>query len=316
MILQYSRVSQVPKVFKMMTGLSVAEFDALAWDVVPQIVAAPGAHPRRTVRQRAVGGGHPFALSAQDQLLLTVVWLRHYLKQEALGYFFGVSDTTAKRAVDRVLPLLEAAGRDTMRLPDPGLKRRRDVDQLREAVPDLATLPEVTVVVDSFEQRVQRPTRRAEADLLYSGKKKMHTLKSQVAVHGPTGEIVDIAASARGPTADITVLKDSELPARLHPEVGLLGDQGYPGIAALHPHGCCPRRKPRGKPRPPEDVLYNQAFARQRIIVEHTIGRVRRFEALTQTDRHRRRHHTARVRAVGGLVNRHLRYQRRHLHAA
>jgi len=56
-------------------------------------------------------------------------------------------------------------------------------------------------------------------------------------------------------------------------------------------------------------VAYNQAFARQRVTVEHTIGEVRRFACLTQTDRHHRQHHTARVRAVAGLV-----YRRRHRH--
>jgi hypothetical protein len=44
--------------------------------------------------------------------------------------------------------------------------------------------------------------------------------------------------------------------------------------------------------------------------VEHTIGEVRRFACLTQTDRHRRQQYTARVRAVVGLV-----YRRRHRHA-
>jgi hypothetical protein len=41
-------------------------------------------------------------------------------------------------------------------------------------------------------------------------------------------------------------------------------------------------------------------------VVEHTIGRLRRYQALSQVDRHRRRGHTARVRAVAGLVNRML----------
>ena len=47
-----------------------------------------------------------------------------------------------------------------------------------------------------------------------------------------------------------------------------------------------PRRKPRGQPRPPEDVAYNTAFAQRRIVVEHSIGRLRRYQALSQTDRH------------------------------
>jgi hypothetical protein len=200
-----------------------------------------------------------------------------------------------------VLPLLEAAGLDTMRLPDPGKGKRPDLDALLRETPALA------VIVDTFEQRVQRPRDRAEADTYYSGKKKQHTLKNQVAVR-EDGRIADLAVSARGPTADLALLKASKLLDRLPPDVGAVGDLAYVGIADLHPTGlgATPRRKPRGNPRPAEDVAYNTAFARRRIVVEHTIGRLRAYQALSQTDRHHRQRHTARVRAVAGLVNRQL----------
>ncbi len=190
-----------------------------------------------------------------------------------------------------------------MRMPDPGKKHRRQLDDL------LQQIPELNVVIDSFEQRVQRPRDRAEADTYYSGKQKRHTLKSQVAVDERTGEVVDIPESVRGPTADLTLLKHSDLLSRLPDGVGGLGDLAYVGLAAVHPTGlgAAPRRKPRGKERPAEDIAYNRAFARRRIIVEHTIGRMRRYQALSQTDRNHRRFHTERVRAVAGLVNRQLR---------
>jgi hypothetical protein len=126
-----------------------------------------------------------------------------------------------------------------------------------------------------------------------------------------TGQIVDIAPSVRGPTADLTLLKQSGLLPRLPEGVGALGDLAYLGIAQLHPQGLAatPRRKPRGKARPPEDVAFNSQFASRRIVVEHTIGRIRRYEALSQTDRHRRRYHTLRVVAVAGLVNRQLQHR-------
>jgi hypothetical protein len=128
-----------------------------------------------------------------------------------------VSDSTVSRVIGRVLPLLEQAGRDTMRLPDPGKKHRRTLDAL------LAALPEVVVIIDRFEQRVQRPRDRQAADALYSGKKKQHTLKSQLAVD-EDGRIVDVAASVRGPTADLTRLAQSGLLERLPPGVGGMGD--------------------------------------------------------------------------------------------
>ncbi len=69
-------------------------------------------------------------------------------------------------------------------------------------------------------------------------------------------------------------------------------------------YGFAPRRKPRDQVRPPEDVIYNRAFSQFRIIVEQTIGQVRRFQSLTATDRNHRRQHGRRVTAVAGLVNR------------
>lgn len=68
------------------------------------------------------------------------------------------------RSVNRVLPLLEQNGRDTMRMPDPGRKRRRDLDELLHDTPDLV------VLIESFEQRVQRPQNRQDADAHYSEK--------------------------------------------------------------------------------------------------------------------------------------------------
>src|ERR687885_2794564 len=201
MIARYNRLSRQPAVFRALTGLSRRQFDALFQDVTPRLAAAEQARLSRPGRQRAIGGGHPFTLRPRDQVLLTVVWLRRYPIYEVLGFLFGISQETAVRTVARVLPVLEAAGLDTMRLPDPGKGHRPHLEAL------LADTPEVAVIVDTFEQRVQRPRNRAEADTYYSGKKKQHTLKSQVAIDERDGRIVDIPPSVRGPTADRTLLQ-------------------------------------------------------------------------------------------------------------
>jgi hypothetical protein len=302
MIMRYSHLTQHPNVFYSVTGLRVAEFDELLADVLPQYANQEQQRLERPDRQRAIGAGHPFELKDRDHILLTVVWLRVYPTHEVLGYLFDVSDSTVSRLIKRVLPVLEAAGRDTMRMPDPGKKRRRTLDDLLQDTPELA------VVIDSFEQRVQRPRDRDEADGYYSGKKKQHTLKSQVAVDETTGQVVDVADSVRGPTADLTLLAQSQLLDRLPAGVGGIGDLAYVGIDKLHPDGlgAAPRRKPRGKPRPTEDVAYNTAFSRRRIIVENTIGRMRRYQSITQTDRNHRQLHTPRVIAIAGLINRQL----------
>ena len=302
MILRYQYLSQHTKVFQAMTGLPIGLFDELHEELTEPFLEAERQRLARPNRQRAEGGGREPELDCCDQLLLGVVWLRCYPKQTVMAYLFAVSETSVSRVLNRVLPLLEQSGRDTMRMPDPGRKRRRELDELLQETPALV------ILIDSFEQRVQRPQNRQDADAHYSGKKKQHTLKSQVAVDEETGLFVDVAASVPGPTADIKLLETSGLLHRLPAGLGAAGDLAYLGIQELHPTGLTvtPRRKPRGQDRPPEDVAFNRAFARRRIQVEHSIGFARRFEAITQTDRHHRRNHTARVVAVCGLANRRL----------
>jgi len=298
--MRYLYLTQHPNVFLKVTGLHIGELDTLVREVQPAFVQAEQTRLQRANRQRAMGGGRDSELDVRNQLLLTVVWLRLYPTHEVLGYLFGVSDSTVSRVIQRGLPLLEQAGRDTMRLPDPGRKRRRSLPELLQDTPELA------VVIDSFEQKVQRPKHKDERDDWYSHKKRSHTTKSQIAVDEETGRIVDVSASVTGRTHDLTLLKQSGLLARLPDGVGGLGDLGYQGIRDLHPLGACPRKKPWGKdkPRPPEDVVYNRAFSQRRIVVENSINRLRRYQSLSQTDRQHRRQHESRVCAVAGLVNR------------
>lgn len=162
----------------------------------------------------------------QDQLLLVVVWLRKYPTNEMIGFLFGVSDSVVSGPIKRWTPVLAQAGKDSMRMPDPGRKHRRQLDEL------LADLPELGVVINSFEQGVQRPSScRQEADEWYSSKKKLHTIKSQVGVDRNSGEIVDISDSVKGPTNDLTLLKASKLLERLPKGVSGEGDLAYVGIA-------------------------------------------------------------------------------------
>ncbi len=195
--------------------------------------------------------------------------------------------------------MLAAAGPARLRPPRPGQRSRRSLDAL------LAAVPELRVRSDTFEPRVPHPTTRAVADTYDSGKKKQHIGTTQVAVAAVRGRVVDVSDSVPGPTHDLTLLAESRLLEHRPPDVGGMGDLAYVGMAKLHPRGrgATPRRTPRGTPRPAADVAYTQACARRRIGVEHSMGRMRHDQARTQMDRHHRRYHLTRARAVAGLAN-------------
>ena len=300
MLLQYHYLRRHPNVFLKLTGLQLSEFAQLVMEVLPQFEQAEVARLNRANRQRDLGGGRSATLDGGDQLLLTVVWLRQYPTHDVLGYLFGVSQPTVGRYIERILPLLEQAGRDTMRRRDPGRKRRLSLSAL------LTDVPELAVVVDSFEQRVQRPKHAADRDGWYSGKKRQHTVKSQVVVDSESGQVREVSDSVPGRVSDITLLKQSGALERVPQDEGMMGDAAYQGIQQLHPGGVSPHKKPHKRDLTAEQIAYNHAFSQRRIIVEMTINRLRRYQSLTQMDRQHRRNHTARVCAVAGLVNRQL----------
>ena len=303
MRLKYDHLKNYAPVFLSMTGLRVGEFDSLAKDVLPQFEAAENQRLARPTRQRAGGAGEKPHLDNRDQLLLTVIWLRQYPTHDVLGFFFGVSQPTVGRYIERMLPVLEQSGRDSMKGHDPGRKRRRSLEALLKDVPDLVR------VVDSFEQRVQRPKRVADRDGWYSGKKKTHTVKSQIVVESESGWIRDVAGSVKGRVSDIKLIEISEVLDHLPDLTGMMGDAAYQGIAKLHPLGCSPYKKPIRGELTEAMIAYNHAFSQRRIIVETIINRLRRYQSLTQMDRQHRHGHTARVCAVAGLVNRQLRHR-------
>lgn len=300
-MITYHHLKQHPHVFLRMTGLRVPEFDALLLELLPTVRTLREARLDRANRQRGLGGGLKPQLAGREQVLLTVIWLRLYPTHDVLGYLFGISQPTVGRYLRQIVPLLNAHGQDHMRMPDPGRKRRVQLPDL------LAAIPELAVVVDTFEQPVQRPRRAADRQGWFSGKRKTHTLKSQVSVAADTGRVVHLARPAPGPSSDLTMLRTSSLLDHLPPGCALLGDTAYQGIAHDYPLGFSPIKRLGRVPPPlsPQQVAYNHAFSSRRIVVEMTLSRFRAFQSLTQRTRHHRDllWHALCLGAVAALVN-------------
>ena len=299
MIFQYSVLKRNPTIFQAVTGLKIREFNQYIDPLIIQLAQQEHQALERANRQRAIGGGRNHDLTWQNQFLLTLVWLRLYPTYEVLGYFFGISDSSAHRIVKRCLPVLAVIGHTEIRRSQAHAARKRgyDLGAIFDQIPGLA------VIVDAFEQAIEKPSQQDEADQYYSGKKKQHTLKSQITVDAYTGEVLDVAASESGRGQDKGYFNRSGTPDRLPEDTTYLADLGYPGLEKDLPRAAIPRKKPREQPRPEADKAFNTMFSRARVVVEHTIGRIRSYQALTVRDRHHRQYHTSRVVAVAGLVN-------------
>ncbi len=239
MIGRLDALGRHPAVFGALTGLSVPVFDALTEDVLPLLAVADVARLDRPDRERAIGGGRKCRLGPADQVLLAV-GLRVYPTDLVLAFLFGVSESAARRTRRRVVPVLAEAGRDGMRMPAPGRGKRKDLAALTADTPGLG------VLVDSFEQPTHRPTRGQKR--YYSGKRRRHTLKTQLAVDEGTGMVADVSGSVPGPTADLKLLKRSKVLGKVKRGVTVVGDLAYVGADKLKAGVVVgtPRRKPRG----------------------------------------------------------------------
>jgi len=138
MIVCYEALARCPERFATVTGVSVAAFENIVAAVLPQYVAAEHKRLNTAVRLYALGAGRPAKLAPRDRILLAVLWLRHHPTCDALAALFQIDRSMVTRLLARVVPLLECAGYDTMRQPDPGKNRRPALDVVLSALPDLA----------------------------------------------------------------------------------------------------------------------------------------------------------------------------------
>jgi hypothetical protein len=118
------------------------------------------------------------------------VWVRVYPSYELLGWLFGLDKSGAWHNTQDVLEVLDTMTDFPFDRPDPDRRKL----QTAEAV--MAAFPEVRVIVDAKEQAFRRPAGWDRQKPFYSGKKKRHTVKNQVACT-PGGRIVSVSTTAR-----------------------------------------------------------------------------------------------------------------------
>lgn len=309
-MIRYETLRRRPAAFKSMTGFDPVAFDSL-------FLAVAGAHAKRChastttkrkgqPRERAYGAGRHYSHDLRDRLLMALVWLRIYPTYEVLGFLFCLDKTNARDNVRDVLATLETLADFAFEQPAVDRRKAGSVREVMDAFPD------VRVVVDAKEQRCQRPQSTPEDDAqkpYYSGKKKCHTLKTEIGVE-PDGRIGALSASVPGGAVhDLVLLRRTGLIARLDPETeaGML-DRGYQGIRTNYPgyRLYLPFKASKNHPLTEEQKAYNRHLAQYRIVVEHALAQMNQFQVLAQVYRHARENHGSVVRVVGVLINRRI----------
>jgi len=251
-----------------------------------------------------VGAGHPFKLSLRDRLLMLLVYHRLYVTSTLLGFLFDLGQSNVLKNIRVLEPLV----REVLPLPRKIHQRAQRLGSLEE-VEEL--FPGFKAFLDATEQEIPRPKNKAKRRTHYSGKKKRHTVKTQITVNRE-GLILHRTPHARGRKHDYALYKWRH--PRLPDKVRLGLDLGYDGIQNDYPelNASVPykRRSPgrgkrgvKAKPLTPEQKEFNEAHSKERVVVEHTISRLKKFRIMTHKFRNRLKHYDVMTDIVCGLVN-------------
>jgi DDE superfamily endonuclease len=157
-------------------------------------------------------------------------------------------------------------------------------------------LSEFELVVDSYEQPIQRPTSYQEQKKYYSGKQKRHTLKNQVVVMPSGKEIVDVVVGETGATVDIKIWRERR--EEWSEAQKFQGDKAYVGESLID----TPHKKTRSQDITPEQKQENQEKAKKRIVVEHLIRLVKIFRVAAERFRLKPENYSPVILVVCGLI--------------
>lgn len=242
----------------------------------------------KKVRIIAGGGGRKPKLSLSEQIILTLVYLRHMTTFQLLGIQFGVSESTANDTFNYWLPQLREL------LPCSLLEQVKKNAADYEIVKEILT--EYELIVDTYEQVRERPGAQDEQEKYFSGKKSNHTFKSQIIVMPDGRDIVDVVAGKPGPKSDITLFREER--SQFDPQQRFKGDKAYVGEALI----TTPIKKPRNRELTTEQKEQNKAFSAKRIFVEHRIRSLKIFRVVQERFRLNPQKYEQVVLTICGIV--------------
>jgi hypothetical protein len=281
------RLRRAPKAFRQLTGITPAAFDRTLAQLAPRYEAADARRKDRPGRRRKPGGGRKHSLCLDDRFLMLLIYYRTYVTHAFLGFLFDLDDSAVGRNINPLQPLLAGI----FRIPE----RRVELteDEIRE------------LFFDATERPTRRPVRGQKE--FYSGKKRRHTIKTQVVVvrrrkkAGPKAEarrvrIAAVSASFPGRVHDKRVYDEARVVAP--PGVRRTGDTAYTGTALE-----VPARRPPGGELTRRQKAGNRRISRRRIVAEHGIGKMKVWRIAAERYRNPVGRHTLIMKNVAGLHN-------------
>ena len=295
----YARLSKKPLLFRSFTGLEISEFNEIYMEIESRYNEHERERLSRMKRERKIGAGRPFKLKVRERFLMLLVYYRLYITFTLSGFLFDLDQSNICRDISFIEPLIKLCIPLPKKLYKRTKRRLRTIDEVEEYFPGFKAF------IDSSEQEIPRPKNKRRRKSYYSGKKKKHTVKTQYMVNSE-GTILYKTAHERGRKHDYEVFKNRH--PITPPQVENVLDLGYLGVQNDFPHCkvcmyCHLERKGRKSELSNEEKKYNRKHSKLRVVVEHTLSRIKKFGIMGTKFRNKlgKYDHTSDI--VSGLVN-------------
>ncbi len=283
-----NHVEENPKETKRLIGLEYEQLQQLIQNAERLDHEKKELLESKKVRIIAGGGGRKPKLSVKEEIILTLVYLRHLTTFQFLGIQFGVSESTANDTFNYWLPILRELLPSSL------------IEQVKKNESDLMVVKEILtdyeLIVDSYEQVRERPGDNKEQEKYYSGKASKHTFKSQIIILPDAKDIVDVIAGVPGPKSDITLFRENR--DNFDPKQKFKGDLGYLGEDLID----TPIKTPRNGKLTIDNKKENKEFSSQRVFVEHRIRSVKIFRVVQERFRLNPKKYEQVILTICGLV--------------
>ncbi|MDR4510750.1 MAG: transposase [Nitrososphaeraceae archaeon] len=303
-MLNYNRLSKKPLLFRSFTGLELSEFDSICKEVESRYPKYEIKRLSKRKRKRNIGAGNHFKLKVRDRFLMLLVYYKLYITHTLAGFLFDLDQSNVRRDIRYMEPVVSSC----IPLPQKLYNITRRLRTVQEVE---LYFPGFKVFIDCTEQEIQRPKNKRKRKNYYSGKKKKHTVKTQYMIN-KKGEILHKSNKHRkGKQHDYSVYKEEH--PRTPPQVENYYDLGYYGIEKDFPDlkAVLPVKKKRNIELTRTEKRYNKKHSRQRVIVEHTICRIKKFGIMGSRYRNRLERYDVMSDIVSGLINYRIIHSRR-----
>jgi len=297
-----------PIKLKRCTGLTPDQFTLLVKRVSPLWDKAERKRLSRPDRKRLIGAGHPYRLqTTEEKVFCLLLWYKLYPALWFLGMMVSLDASNVYRLIQRLRPLLAQAAdpslgnyfKESQRTILTGRKKISSWEDLQREFPEVAE-----IFIDATEQQKQRPKKRVQKKY-YSGKKKRHTLKTQLVVNG-RGKILHISKTYPGSIHDYAVFKKERTAEAIPKQSRSYGDKGFIGVNKDYPglDFRLPIKRNRFKKTlTRSEKIFNTKLAKKRVVVEHVISKLKKYTFLAQVFRGKIASYNQDFKNIATLVN-------------